>query len=176
MTNTFLANNTPSSPSADHVDSCIPAEPQATGRRGGSCIGLSQVLADTYVLYSKTHGFHWNVTGPMFTSLHALFMEQYIDLFEAMDLVAERIRVLNQEAPFGPGALTCLSAIKDATGRSTAMAMVRELEADHSLLAARCRTALVLAREDADEGSADLLTQRLRVHEKTAWKLASILH
>lgn len=151
-----------------------PASGPSQQRHLGST-DLSHILADTYVLYSKTHGFHWNVTGPLFTSLHALFMEQYGELFEAIDEVAERIRVLDRPAPFGPGVLAGLSAIDDASGNLDAMAMVRELEADHRLLASRCRTALSLAQDGGDEGSADLLTQRLRVHEKTAWKLASLL-
>ncbi len=147
----------------------------STGESHGNNVeALKRVLADTYVLYSKTHGFHWNVTGPLFTSLHALFMEQYIELFEAMDVLAERIRVLKVAAPFGPAALSKLSGLTDASGNLEAMAMVRELEADHRGLASRCQQALELAHDASDEGSADLLTQRLRLHEKTAWKLASI--
>ncbi|TWB91440.1 starvation-inducible DNA-binding protein [Synechococcus sp. Ace-Pa] len=158
MTNTLIAPTT-----------------QTANSHGKNVAGLKQVLADTYVLYSKTHGFHWNVTGPMFTSLHALFMEQYTELFEAIDELAERIRVLRVEAPYGAAALSRLSSLCDASGSPDAMAMVRELEADHRHLAAHCQKALAQAQETGDEGSADLLTQRLRTHQKTAWKLASLL-
>jgi len=174
MTNTFMI---PMQSPTSTTPSITPnhSSTQEGEIHGKNIAGLKQVLADTYVLYSKTHGFHWNVTGPLFTSLHALFMEQYNELFEAMDELAERIRVLKVEAPFGPTALSGLSSLSDASASLDAMAMVRELEADHRQLASQCQEALVQAQDVADEGSGDLLTQRLRTHQKTAWKLASLL-
>ena len=137
--------------------------------------GLSRVLADTYVLYGKTHGFHWNVTGPMFNTLHLMFMEQYTELWTALDEIAERIRALGVPAPFG-STLSALASLEDSSSLTpAAMQMVRELVAGHEAVARTARSVFSVADEANDQPSADLLTQRLLIHEKTAWMLRSLL-
>ena len=137
--------------------------------------GLSRVLADTYVLYGKTHGFHWNVTGPMFNTLHLMFMEQYTELWTALDEIAERIRALGVPAPFG-SALSALASLEDSSSLTpAAMQMVRELVEGHEAVARTARSVFSMADEANDQPSADLLTQRLQIHEKTAWMLRSLL-
>ena len=137
--------------------------------------GLSRVLADTYVLYGKTHGFHWNVTGPMFNTLHLMFMEQYTELWTALDEIAERIRALGVPAPFG-STLSALASLEDSSSLTpAAMQMVRELVDDHEAVARTARSVFSVADEANDQPSADLLTQRLQIHEKTAWMLRSLL-
>jgi starvation-inducible DNA-binding protein len=137
--------------------------------------GLGRVLADTTVLYSKTHGFHWNVTGPMFNTLHLMFMEQYTELWTALDAIAERIRALGFPAPFGGTAIASLSSIGESQGQPSALAMVRELMEGHEAVARTLREVFSLADQASDQPSADLLTQRLQIHEKTAWMLRSLL-
>ena len=137
--------------------------------------GLSRVLADTYVLYGKTHGFHWNVTGPMFNTLHLMFMEQYTELWNALDEIAERIRSLGEPAPFGSTLSSMASLEESSTLTPAAMQMVRELVAGHEAVARTARSVFSVADEANDQPSADLLTQRLLIHEKTAWMLRSLL-
>ena len=137
--------------------------------------GLSRVLADTYVLYGKTHGFHWNVTGPMFNTLHLMFMEQYTELWTALDEIAERIRALGVPAPFG-STLSALASLEDSSSLTpAAMQMVRELVEGHEAVARTARSVFSMADEANDQPSAALLTQRLQIHEKTAWMLRSLL-
>jgi starvation-inducible DNA-binding protein len=137
--------------------------------------GLGRVLADSTVLYAKTHGFHWNVTGPMFNTLHLMFMEQYTELWTALDEIAERIRALGFPAPYGGSAIGDLSSIPETEGNPTAMEMVRELVTGHEAVARTIRTVFSLAADANDQPTADLLTQRLQIHEKTAWMLRSLL-
>ena len=137
--------------------------------------GLGRLLADTYVLYGKTHGFHWNVTGPMFNTLHLMFMEQYTELWTALDEIAERIRALGLMAPHGGSTLAALSSITEAEQNPAALDMVRELVAGHEAVARTARSVFALADAADDQPSADLLTQRLQVQEKTAWMLRSLL-
>ena len=137
--------------------------------------GLGRLLADTWVLYGKTHGFHWNVTGPMFTSLHAMFDTQYNELWDSLDEIAERIRALGLHAPFGDSTLTKLASIEEASSIPPAMDMVKQLMTDHEAVARTARSVFEIADAANDQPSADLLTQRLQVHEKTAWMLRSVL-
>ncbi|CAK6689157.1 MULTISPECIES: Dps family protein [unclassified Synechococcus] len=137
--------------------------------------GLGRVLADSYVLYGKTHGFHWNVTGPMFNTLHLMFMEQYTELWMALDVIAERIRALGCPAPFGGARFAALSSIPETQGQPPALEMVRELVMGHEAVARTARSLFPLVAEAGDEPTADLLTQRLQIHEKTAWMLRSLL-
>ena len=138
--------------------------------------GLSRLLADTYTLYLTTHNFHWNVTGPMFNTLHAMFMAQYTELWNAVDPVAERIRSLGHPAPGSYTQFTTLSSIKDApTMPPKAMEMVKILVEGHEAVARTARSIFPLADKAGDEPTADLLTQRLTVHEQTAWMLRSLL-
>jgi len=136
---------------------------------------LSRLLADTYSLYLKTHSFHWNVEGPMFNTLHQMFMVQYTELWTALDEIAERIRSLGYPAPGSYKAFAKLSSIEDTDGVPEAMAMVRELVKGHEAVARTARAAYAPAEKAGDESSADLLTQRLQIHEKTAWMLRSLL-
>ena len=137
--------------------------------------GLSRVLADTYSLYLKTHNFHWNVEGPMFNTLHLMFMEQYTELWNALDAIAERIRSLGYPAPGTGSEFARLSSIEETQGVPEAMEMVRLLVAGHEAVARTARAAFPAAEKGSDESTADLLTQRLQVHEKTAWMLRSLL-
>ena len=138
--------------------------------------GLSQLLADTYTLYLTTHNFHWNVTGPMFNSLHAMFMTQYTELWTAVDPVAERIRSLGHAAPGSYAQFSQLSSVPDApTMPPKAMEMVRILVQGHEAVARTARELFAVVDQAGDEPTADLLTQRLAVHEQTAWMLRSIL-
>jgi starvation-inducible DNA-binding protein len=138
--------------------------------------GLSRVLADSYTLYLKTHNFHWNVTGPMFNTLHTMFEAQYTELAMAVDLVAERIRALGHFAPGSYAAFADLSSIKEAPKKPPeAMAMVRALAEGHEAVARTARAVFPAADKASDEVTADLLTQRMQVHEKTAWMLRAML-
>lgn len=137
--------------------------------------GLSRVLADTYTLYLKTHNFHWNVTGPMFQTLHLMFETQYNELALAVDLIAERIRSLGFPAPGTYTEFAQLSSIEETTGVPKATDMIRLLVQGHETVARTARSLFPLIDEASDEPSADLLTQRLQVHEKTAWMLRSLL-
>jgi len=138
--------------------------------------GLSTLLADTYTLYLTTHNFHWNVTGPMFNSLHAMFMAQYTELWNAVDPIAERIRSLGHVAPGSYAQFGELSSVPDApTQPPKAMEMVRILVEGHEAVARTARGLFPVVEKAGDEPTADLLTQRLTVHEQTAWMLRSLL-
>lgn len=137
--------------------------------------GLSKLLADTYTLYLKTHYFHWNVTGPMFNTLHLMFETQYTELALAVDLVAERIRSLGVYAPGTYAQFSKLTSIDEATDVPKANDMIRELVAGHEAVCRTARSVFPAAEKAADEATADLLTQRLQLHEKTAWMLRSML-
>ena len=138
--------------------------------------GLSLVLADTYSLYLKTHNFHWNVTGPMFNTLHTMFMEQYTELWNSVDPIAERIRALGFPAPGSYGKFSKLSSVSDAPATPPkALDMVADLVNGHETVARTARKILKIAGNADDQPTADLLTQRLVVHEKTAWMLRSLL-
>ena len=137
--------------------------------------GLSRLLADTYSLYLKTHYFHWNVTGPMFNSLHLMFETQYNELWNAVDPVAERIRALGYPAPGSYSEFAKLSSIPESKGIPEAMDMVRELVAGHEAVTRTARALFPDVDKAADEPTADLLTQRMDIHEKTAWMLRSLL-
>ena len=138
--------------------------------------GLSHLLADTYTLYLTTHNFHWNVTGPMFNTLHQMFMVQYTELWTAVDPIAERIRSLGHPAPGSYAQFGKLASVPDAPGiPPKALEMVRILVAGHEAVARTARQLFPLADKASDEPTADLLTQRLTVHEQTAWMLRSLL-
>ena len=136
---------------------------------------LSKVQADTYTLYLKTHGFHWNVTGPMFQTLHLMFETQYNELWTALDAIAERIRALGHFAPGTGRKLAELSSISDEEGVPRAQDMIRKLVEGHETVARTARKAFALADRANDQPTCDLLTQRLQIHEKTAWMLRSLL-
>ena len=138
--------------------------------------GLSRVLADTYSLYLKTHYFHWNVTGPMFNSLHLMFEQQYTELATAVDDIAERIRALGVFAPGSYSQFTELSSIPETRDVPSADDMVRLLVEGNEAVAKTARSVFPSAEKGGDESTADLLTDRLRVHEKTAWMLRSIIN
>jgi starvation-inducible DNA-binding protein len=137
--------------------------------------GLSKLLADTYTLYLKTHSFHWNVEGPMFNTLHLMFMTQYTELWGALDLIAERIRSLGFPAPGTYSEFAKLTSIEETPGVPEALDMVRTLVKGHEAVARTARGIFPTAEKAGDESTADLLTQRLQVHEKTAWMLRSLL-
>ncbi len=138
--------------------------------------GLSRLLADTYTLYLTTHNFHWNVTGPMFNSLHAMFMAQYTELWTAVDPIAERIRSLGHAAPGSYAAFGKLSSVPDAPATPPkALEMVRILVQGHEAVARTARSLYPVVEQAGDEPTADLLTQRLTVHEQAAWMLRSLL-
>ena len=136
---------------------------------------LTKVLADSFAVYMKTHGYHWNVRGPEFFSFHNLLEQQYRDIWAALDEIAERIRALGVLAPQSHSAFGNLSAIKDGDPEKEAVDMLKELMQDHETLIATTRKALDTASEAGDEASADLMTQRLAAHEKFAWMLRSTL-
>jgi len=136
---------------------------------------LSRVLADSYILYLKTHNFHWNVTGPMFQTLHTMFMTQYTELWNALDLIAERIRSLGYPAPGSYKRYVALSSIQEEEGVPHAQDMIRQLVAGQEAVARTARAAFRVAEAADDQPSADLLTQRMEVHEKNAWMLRSLL-
>jgi starvation-inducible DNA-binding protein len=138
--------------------------------------GLSSLIADTYTLYLTTHNFHWNVTGPMFNTLHLMFMGQYTELWNAVDPIAERIRSLGHPAPGSYAQFGALTSIRDAPAvPPKALEMVRILVEGHEAVARTARGILPLVDQAGDEPTADLLTQRLTVHEQTAWMLRSLL-
>ncbi len=144
--------------------------------RGAIAGGLSRLLADTYTLYLTTHNFHWNVTGPMFNTLHLMFMTQYTELWAAVDPIAERIRSLGHPAPGSYAQFGALASIPDVPPTPPkALEMVRILVEGHEAVARTARGMFPLADEAGDEPTADLLTQRLTVHEQTAWMLRSLL-
>jgi len=137
--------------------------------------GLSRLLADTYVLYLKTHSFHWNVEGPMFQTLHQMFMDQYTETWNAIDPIAERIRSLGEYAPGTYREYARLARIKETEGVPRAEEMVKLLIEGQEAVVRTAREALSVADEANDQPTLDLLTQRLQVHEKNAWMLRSLL-
>ena len=137
--------------------------------------GLSALLADSYALYLMTHNFHWNVTGPQFNSLHQMFMTQYTEQWAALDLIAERIRSLGHPAPGTYKAFARLASVQEVDGVPTAEDMVRHLLRAQETVARTARSLFPLVEAARDQPTADLLTQRLEVHEKTAWMLRSVL-
>ena len=137
--------------------------------------GLSALLADSYTLYLMTHNFHWNVTGPQFNSLHLMFMAQYTEQWNALDIIAERIRALGHPAPATYKQFIKLASIKEVEGVPNANDMVRYLVAAQEATARTARKLFKLVNDANDQPTADLLTQRLEVHEKTAWMLRSLL-
>lgn len=137
--------------------------------------GLSRLLADTYTLYLKTHNFHWNVTGPMFQTLHLLFEQQYNELAMAVDQIAERIRALGHPAPGSYAQFAKLTSIREETGVPAAQEMIRQLVEGQEAVVRTARQVFPLAEEANDQATADLLTQRIQIHEKNAWMLRSLL-
>lgn len=137
--------------------------------------GLSHLLADTYTLYLKTHNFHWNVTGPMFQTLHLMFEQQYNELALAVDLIAERIRALGFPAPGTYKEFVELSSIREEEGVPSAQEMIRKLVEGQEAVVRTARSIFPAVERSHDEPTADLLTQRMQVHEKTAWMLRSLL-
>jgi starvation-inducible DNA-binding protein len=145
------------------------------GQRGEIAEGLSRLLADTYTLYLKTHNYHWNVTGPLFNTLHAMFETQYTELAVAVDEIAERIRALGFPAPGSYAAFAELTSIREETGQPTAEQMIEQLVIGQEAVARTAREVFPLADAAHDEPTADLLTQRMQLHEKNAWMLRSML-
>lgn len=137
--------------------------------------GLSRLLADTYTLYLKTHNFHWNVTGPMFNTLHLMFETQYNELALAVDVIAERIRALGFPAPGTYKAYSELSSIEETSGVPAAEDMIRSLVEGQEAVVRTARSIFPVVDKANDEPTADLLTQRMQIHEKTAWMLRSML-
>ncbi len=137
--------------------------------------GLSRLLADSYTLYLKTHNYHWNVTGPLFNTLHTMFEAQYTELATAVDEIAERIRALGVMAPGSYRAFAELTCIEEETGTPSAEEMIQQLIIGQEAVVRTARQVIPLASEANDEPTADLLTQRMQIHEKTAWMLRSML-
>ena len=136
---------------------------------------LSRLLADSYFVYQTTHGYHWNVTGPLFTNLHALFMEQYLELWNALDGIAERIRILGHYAPYTYCEFRALSKIEEHEGVPSALGMIQNLIKGQEQLIGAARAIIPIAEKAGDETTLDLVTQRLAIHEKNAWVLRSSL-
>ena len=147
----------------------------STKDRAAIAGGLSRLLADTYLLYLKTHNFHWNVEGPMFQTLHQMFMDQYTESWNAIDPIAERIRALGHYAPGTYKQYVKLAAVKETDGVPKAEQMVRDLISGQETVARTARSVLPLADKANDQPTLDLLTQRLDIHEKNAWMLRSLL-
>jgi len=143
--------------------------------RSEIAIGLSKLLADTYSLYLKTHNFHWNVSGPMFQTLHLMFETQYNELALAVDLIAERIRSLGFPAPGTYSEFARLSSIRETSGTPKAEEMIQILVEGQEAIVRTARSVFPVAENASDEATADLLTQRIQLHEKTAWMLRSLL-
>lgn len=137
--------------------------------------GLGHFLADSYTLYLMTHNFHWNVKGPMFNTLHLMFEAQYTELALAVDLIAERIRALGFPAPATYGEFVQLSSIKEVKGQPKAEDMIKHLVAGQEAVTRTARSLFPIVEKASDEPTADLLTQRMQLHEKTAWMLRSLL-
>ena len=137
--------------------------------------GLSRLLADSFTLYLKTHNFHWNVTGPMFNTLHVMFMDQYTELWNALDMIAERIRALGVKAPGSFHEFSRLTVIQESAGTPNATQMIEQLLAGQEAVAKTARSLFVAVDAAHDEPTADLLTQRIQIHEKNAWMLRSLL-
>jgi starvation-inducible DNA-binding protein len=147
----------------------------STADRTNIAEGLSRLLADSYTLYLKTHNFHWNVTGPMFQTLHIMFETQYTELALAVDLIAERIRALGLPAPGTYHEFAKLTSIKEPTGVPNAKDMIHQLVAGQEAVVRTARSIFPVVEAAHDEATADLLTQRMQLHEKTAWMLRSLL-
>lgn len=137
--------------------------------------GLSRLLADSYTLYLKTHNFHWNVTGPMFNTLHVMFMDQYTELWNALDLIAERIRALGFPAPGTYSEFVKLTVITESVGVPKATEMIQQLVDGQEAVIRTARSIFPIVDQANDQPSADLLAQRLQIHEKNAWMLRSLL-
>ena len=137
--------------------------------------GLDRLLADSYTLYLMTHNFHWNVKGPMFNTLHLMFEAQYNELALAVDLIAERIRALGFPAPGTYSEFVALSSIKEVKGQPKAEDMIKHLVAGQEAVVKTARSIFPVVEKASDEPTADLLTQRMQLHEKTAWMLRSLL-
>ena len=137
--------------------------------------GLSALLADSYSLYLMTHNFHWNVTGPMFNTLHTMFMAQYTEQWTALDLIAERIRALGEPAPATYKEFAKLTSIEEVSGNPKALEMVKHLVKAQESTSKTARKLFALVEKANDQPTADLLTQRQNIHEKTAWMLRSLL-
>jgi len=137
--------------------------------------GLSKLLADSYTLYLKTHNYHWNVTGPMFNTLHVMFEQHYTELATAVDEIAERIRALGIKAPGTYREFAALTSIDEASGEESAEDMIRQLVVGQEAVVRTAREAFPAADAANDEPTADLLTQRMQIHEKNAWMLRSML-
>ena len=152
------------------INTGIPAK-----QRAAIAQGLSRLLADTYVVYLKTHNFHWNVEGPMFQTLHQMFMEQYTEAWNAIDLIAERIRSLGEYAPGTYREYLKLARVKETDGVPRAEQMVRLLIEGQEAIVRTAREVLAVADEANDQPTLDLLTQRMQIHEKNAWMLRSLL-
>ena len=146
-----------------------------TEQRQAIADGLSRLLADTYTLYLKTHNYHWNVTGQMFNTLHLMFETQYNELALAVDLIAERIRALGHIAPGTYAAYSRLSSIKEEESIPKAQDMIRQLMEGQEAVVRTARSIFPVVNEASDEPTADLLTQRMQIHEKNAWMLRSML-
>ncbi|HEY0281684.1 MAG TPA: Dps family protein [Rhizomicrobium sp.] len=157
-------------PTAGAIDTGIPA-----AKRKAIAAGLSHLLADTYTLYLKTHNYHWNVTGPQFNTLHLMFETQYNELALAVDLIAERIRALGYPAPGSYTQFAKLSVIKESQSVPTAEEMIADLVKGQEAVVRTARKVFPTADDAHDEPSTDLLTQRMQIHEKTAWMLRSML-
>jgi starvation-inducible DNA-binding protein len=155
---------------APQIDIGIPAK-----ERREIADGLARLLADTYTLYLKTHNFHWNVTGPMFQTLHLMFETQYNELALAVDLIAERIRALGVAAPGTYREFGALSSIEESVGVPAAREMIAQLVAGQEAVVRTARSIFPLVDKAHDEPTADLLTQRMQLHEKNAWMLRSLL-
>ncbi len=147
----------------------------SAGERKKIAQGLSALLADSYTLYLMTHNFHWNVTGPQFNTLHQMFMAQYTEQWNALDMIAERIRALGHPAPGTYKEFVKLASIEEVEGVPKATDMIRHLVAAQEATARTARELFPLLNAANDQPTADLLTQRLEVHEKTAWMLRSLL-
>ena len=139
--------------------------------RKASAEAVSRLLADTYTLYLKTHGYHWNVEGPHFQQLHMQFMEQYTEMWTAVDDLAERVRALGHYAPASYAAMSALSTIKEEHGEPDWQEMVRSLAKGHEQVAKTAREVLRIAEESGDDATADVVAPRVTLHEKTAWML-----
>lgn len=137
--------------------------------------GLGRMLADSYTLYLKTHNFHWNVTGPMFQTLHLMFMTQYNEIWMAVDMVAERIRALGYPAPGTYKEFAALTSIEDSKGVPNAKEMIRQLVAGQEAVVRTARAVLPIAEKAGDQPTVDLLSARMQVHEQNAWMLRSLL-
>jgi len=146
-----------------------------TKQRETIASGLSRLLADSYTLYLKTHNYHWNVTGPQFNTLHLMFEQQYTELATAVDEIAERIRALGIKAPGSYAEFSDLTSIDEGTGTESAEEMIRQLVLGQETVARTAREAFPAAEQASDEPTADLLTQRMQIHEKNAWMLRSML-